>query len=165
MLNAAHLFHWSTTIFQHNPRAHIYLSHLKLEFKNSTTTEIRILRSQPFTNSNFHSLITMESATPKTLRDSNSVPPIARLSHPPFKWRANRCNHHHHHRRRHRPRRRGVGPFSNFRTHCTIFDMMHTQQAIKRCQNASIIIWYKWHKRKARHLGPTPELLSSPLRP
>lgn len=38
-----------------------------LEFKNSATVEIGILQSQPFRNSNFHSLITMESATYKTL--------------------------------------------------------------------------------------------------
>lgn len=34
-----------------------------LELKNSATVEIGILQSQPFTNSNFHCLITMESAT------------------------------------------------------------------------------------------------------
>jgi len=34
-----------------------------LALKNSVTVEIGILQSQPFTNSNLHCLITMESAT------------------------------------------------------------------------------------------------------
>lgn len=122
------------------------------KFKNFATVEIGILQSQTYTISNFHSLVTMESATSKTLRGSNSVSPLVRRSHLLFEWRTNRCDHHQHYRRRR------VRPFSHFGTHSTVFEILHTQHVIKCYQNASIIIRYKRHNRKAINLGPTPEL-------